>query len=122
MSQTSPPGFERCPACGEFNGTTKARHLNWAPEPPEYYGDVYLPAEARAKVLELKQELAALRDPEEDITVRCLCQGTLCQKCGRNRVHRSGSNSYDERTNSVEHWPWFAGMLPCVECRDREAG
>ena len=84
------PGFHRCQNCGEYNGTTKAKHLC--------------------------QELSVL-DPEKAISVGCLCKGIPCPQCGWRLVHRPISNSYDAATNSIGHWPWFSGMIPCYECK-----
>jgi hypothetical protein len=58
---------------------------------------------------------------EELISVSCLCKGTMCRTCGKNLVHGSGTNSYDEETNTIGHWAWFAGMIPCARCRSRKA-
>ncbi len=91
-----PAGFERCAVCGEFNGATEARNLSWG-------GSANQPA------------------PTTIVTVSCLCKGVPCQRCKKNLVHRSGSNSYYEQSNSVEHSPWFAGMMPCRPCHDLEA-
>ena len=90
-----PPGFVKCPTCGEFNGETLWENLTWL-GPDE---------EAR---------------PGEIIRVRCLCNGTLCQRCKKNTVHASGSSSYEESTNRIGHWPWFSGLAPCRECREKE--
>jgi len=64
MERSVPPGFGRCEICGEFNGTTQARYLNWEPDPPESYGDVAISAEQQAVVKDLKREVAATMDPE----------------------------------------------------------
>ena len=85
-----PPGFHRCKHCGEYTGTTKAKNLCW--------------------------DLPVL-DPEEAISVRCLCEGIPCPRCGQQLVHRPTSNSYDPETNSIWHSPWFSGMIPCSECK-----
>ena len=118
MARNIPPGYSRCEACGEFNGTTQARFLNWEPDPPESYGDVEFSAEQQAFLKEAKHEIAATVDPDLEIPVRCLCQGRLCQKCGVTRLHRPGSNSYEEETNSIGHWPGIMAMLPCSRCRE----
>lgn len=91
-----PAGFERCAVCGEFNGATEARNLSWggSSSPPS---------------------------PTTIVTVSCLCKGVPCQRCKKNLVHRSGSNTYYEASNSVEHAPWFAGMMPCRPCHDLES-
>jgi len=94
LTKSIPPGFERCPVCGEFNGTTKAKYLNWEGLPPD--------------------------DLEETITVSCLCKGILCRRCKKNKIHRPISNSYEEDSNTIDHWPSFSGMIPCSECRAKE--
>ncbi len=93
-----PPGFERCPDCGEFNGTTEAKYLNWDEGHP-----------------------ALAPEPTASITVTCLCKGVPCRKCGKNLVHRSGTNEYTEATNTIGHWPWFASMIPCRQCAIMDA-
>jgi len=52
--------------------------------------------------------------------VLCLCDGPLCRRCGRNRIHRPISNYYDEAGDSIWHVPYFAGLAPCRECRLEE--
>jgi hypothetical protein len=84
-----PPGFIRCRDCGEFNGSTEVRHLN-----------------------ERGHE-----DPEKRVWVLCVCEGSLCLRCGERKVHRSISNSYHDEDGTVGHWAWFAGMAPCAECK-----
>lgn len=65
-------------------------------------------------------------DPEEDdesdgmVAVQCLCHGILCRRCKRNRILEPGSNVYDPESNSFEHIPYFAAMMPCSECRAKE--
>lgn len=89
-----PAGFTRCATCGEFTGTTSARNLCW-------------------------NDGGALDHPAE-IRVRCLCEGIPCERCKINKIHRPVSNSYDPKTNSIEHWPYFSGMIPCGECKERK--
>ena len=93
LEREVPPGFHRCQHCGECTGITKAKYLCW--------------------------ELPVL-DPEEAISVRCLCEGIPCPRCGQRLVNRPISNTYYVATNSIEHWPWFSGMIPCYECKARE--
>jgi len=50
----TPPGFEKCPECGEYRGITRAKHLNWSPGPME-------------------------PDPEQEISVTCSLRGYLVQ-------------------------------------------
>ena len=89
-----PPGLTRCTVCGEYRGSTLARHLNWND-----------PLDA--------SEL------DEVIEVRCICEGIACRRCGK-MMHRPTSNYYDERDNAIWHVPYFRGMLPCRECRSTE--
>ena len=89
-----PEGFVKCQVCGEYNGETKKKNLNW--------GD------SAIKVL-----------GEEDISVSCLCQGIICRKCGKNKIHRPISNSYYQEDNSVWHHSYLSGMRFCDECREQ---
>lgn len=84
----TPPGFVQCPECGEHNGETLGRHL------------------------------ANEGEPDRVVRVSCRCRGTLCTRCGVHRVNRSGSNRYHPEDNTVWHYPWFAGMVPCRRCRE----
>lgn len=121
MNAFIPPGFERCPQCGEFNGTTEARHLSWElPEDP-------LEAESTDPefwdwLREQKHQIAQAIDPEKIISVTCLCHGPLCRRCGVVRIHKPGSNSYESETNSIGHWPGFSGMAPCGACQEQRGG
>ena len=83
----------KCPTCGEYNGETRWENLTW---------------------------LGPCHDgrPGDIVRVKCLCNGVLCRGCGKNKVHASGSNSYDKATNTIDHWPWFAGLAPCWECAE----
>ena len=90
-----PNGLSRCPVCGEYKGSARAGDLNWNFPP-----------------------LAP--DPESSIKVTCLCDGILCRRCKRNKIHRPISNSYSPASNSIGHWPYFSGLLPCDECREKE--
>jgi hypothetical protein len=87
-----PLGFEQCNICGEFNGITDASNLSW--------GDRFCPT--------------------GEISVSCLCHGILCRSCGKNLIHRPISNSYHPDVNEVWPFPWFAGMIPCSECRAKK--
>lgn len=51
-----PIGFSRCKVCGEFNGTTKAKDLDW-------------------------EGFTNAPDPEDEVSVSCLCQGVECRLC-----------------------------------------
>ncbi len=52
--------------------------------------------------------------------VTCLCEGILCRRCEKNRIHRPISNSYDPETNTIRHHPWFSYLKPCNACRSGE--
>ncbi len=84
-----PPGFVKCGDCGEYNGATEARYLAWKGQ--------------------------SMWSPEAAVTVRCLCRGSLCRTCKRNRIHASGSNSYHEAANKIGHWFYLADLIPCGE-------
>ena len=57
---------------------------------------------------------------KEYLTVSCLCDGILCPKCKKNKIHRPISNSYDERGNDILHHPYFTGMTDCGECGEKK--
>ena len=90
-----PPGLTRCSVCGEFRGSTLARYLDW-------------------------NEPLDASELEEVIEVSCLCEGIPCRRCGKNKIHRPISNSYDPETNTIRHHPSFSYMRPCDGCRSRE--
>ena len=90
------PGLVRCQQCGEFKGTTLGLFLNWG-------------------------EHSMHRSRESSITVTCLCHGSLCAHCKTHRIHRPGTNSYHERTNTIGYVPAFAGMRPCNSCEERDS-
>ncbi len=56
----------------------------------------------------------------ETSPITCLCDGWLCPKCGKNRLHRRGSEIMDKQGN-IWHVPWFAGSSGCKDCA-RKAG
>ena len=91
-----PEGLVKCEVCGEYKGEVKEKDLNW--------GDSYF-------------DKAEVEKSEECFSVSCLCDGILCHKCKKNKIHRPISNSYDEINNDIGHWPWFTGMMPCKECK-----
>ncbi|TAJ13521.1 hypothetical protein EPO56_03130 [Patescibacteria group bacterium] len=88
-------GLVKCEVCGEYKGKVQSKYLNWA-TPLE--GD----------------------EGEEFIDVTCICEGIPCAKCKKNKIHRPISNSYNEEDNSISHAPYFAGMMPCSECKEKE--
>jgi hypothetical protein len=92
-----PKGLVRCEVCGEYKGEVKEKDLNW--------NDLYF-------------NKAEAEKSEEYLSVSCLCDGILCHKCKKNKIHRPISNSYDEIDNDIGHWPWFTGMIPCKECKN----
>jgi len=92
----APTGMKQCPVCGEYRGSVYARDLDWG-------GSAFPPNE-----------------PYRIITSSCLCDGIPCPRCKKNKIHRPISNSYDPRRNCIEHWPYFSGMRPCRECREKE--
>ena len=91
-----PKGLHKCEKCGEYKGTVMEKDLNW--------NDSFNKAESEKS--------------EEYLTVSCLCDGTLCRKCKKNKIHRPISNSYDAGTNKIWHHPYFSGMKSCGECRE----
>jgi hypothetical protein len=84
-----PSGYVQCDVCGEFNGRTDPKNLSW--------GDRYRPA--------------------GQISVTCLCHGIPCPRCKKTLIHRPVSNTYYPDVNEVWHWPYFAGLGGCTECR-----
>ena len=84
----TPPGFEECLECGQFNGETRGRFVSNG------------------------------GDPDRVVRVTCRCHGTPCLGCGVHLVNKSGSNCYHPEDNTVWHYPWFAGMMPCRWCRE----
>lgn len=95
---TVPNGLYKCEKCGEYKGSVKHKDLNWD-------GSVF--------------DTAEVEESQKILTVSCLCDGILCPKCQKNKIHRPVSNSYDLETNTIEHWPWFTGMAGCEECRKK---
>lgn len=53
------------------------------------------------------------------LNVTCICEGIPCCRCGVNKVHRPISNSWTER-GGLGHWPYFANMIPCPDCRAKQ--
>jgi hypothetical protein len=89
-----PDGLKKCSKCGEFRGFVLEKELI-------------------AKGLYFRTG-----DPTRSIKINCLCEGPLCSKCGKNRIHRPISNFWDEEQGCAVHVPWCVGFLPiCDECR-----
>jgi hypothetical protein len=84
-----PPGFVQCGVCGEFNGSTDAKNLS---------------SGNRCR-------------PSGRISVTCLCHGIPCPRCKTRLIHRPITNTYYPDVNEVWHWPYFAGLAGCTECR-----
>lgn len=87
-----PGSLVKCAVCGEYRGTAKMKELNWNSLLEEDRGD-------------------------DIVAFSCLCQGILCPRCKRNRIHRPISNTYSPETNSLMHYPYFSGIVGCAECR-----
>jgi hypothetical protein len=51
-----------------------------------------------------------------EATASCLCDGLVCDKCGKGHIHRPISNYYDEASSHLVHVPYFAYLRPCPEC------
>lgn len=98
LGKKIPEGLVKCEVCGEYRGRIMSKDLNWSDS---------FDKENKEK-------------SDEYLGVSCLCDGVLCRRCKTNKVHRPISNSYDEKSNSVSHWPYFAGMMPCIECKKYE--
>ena len=85
------PKLFRCEECGEWTGIANRRLLS-----------------------------SDQRTEHDSFTaVLCRCDGPLCRRCGRNRIHRPISNFFDGEDDSIWHVPYFAGLAPCGECRGR---
>lgn len=56
----------------------------------------------------------------KNLKVKCLCDGILCSRCKKNKIHRPISNSYDPKTNEIFHHPWFTGWMVCSECNNTQ--
>jgi hypothetical protein len=90
-----PPGYVRCEVCGEYNGSTAWENLAWG-------GFDYF-------------------EPGHMVSVKCICHGKLCPKCGVNRLRVPGSNSYEPETNEIGHWPGMIAMFSwCGDCRRKK--
>ncbi len=89
-----PPGFVKCEVCGQYNGKTASLNLNW--------------------------HVTDGIGPDDMTSVTCICHGIPCRGCGVNKIPRPISNTYDEETNSIGHWPYFTSMMLCHECYQKE--
>ena len=90
-----PKGLYKCEQCCEYKGKVMEKDLNW--------DGTFNKAEAEKS--------------KEYLGVSCLCDGILCHKCKKNKIHRPTSNSYYADTNTIGHHPYFSGMKSCGECR-----
>jgi hypothetical protein len=52
-----------------------------------------------------------------EATASCLCDGLVCGKCGKGRIHHPISDYYDEATGNLIHVSHFMHLRPCPECR-----
>ena len=93
-----PEGLHKCETCGEYKEKVMEKDLNW--------DGSYDKTEAEKS--------------EEYLGVSCLCDGIVCPKCKKNKIHRPISNSYDPESNTIGHSPWFTGMMGCDECRKKK--
>lgn len=59
-------------------------------------------------------------DDGEDIEISCICDGILCPQCGKNKIHRPISNSYDPASDKVVHYSSYSGIAGCKECRIKD--
>lgn len=99
-----PEGLVKCPVCGEYEGAVKAGALSWG-EPFIEDGVLYDPPNP---------------DPEKVLKITCLCDGEICRVCGKNKIPKWLSNTYDPETNTVMHWFYFSGRPPCETCWEKE--
>ncbi len=96
------------------------------PRPPD---DELLPAPEGLRPCDQCGEFygwALFLDPPEDKTrspglARCLCEGIVCRHCKTTAIHRPVSNYYDEESDTLWHVPWHRYLMPCADCRRREA-
>jgi len=84
-----PEGLYKCEKCDEYKGKVKVDPNN----------------------------MLSVDELGKALTVSCLCGGVLCPQCKKNKIHRPISNSYDEKSNTIVHWPYFTGMAGCEKCR-----
>lgn len=84
-----PPGLSRCPVCNEYRGT-----------------------------IDLDDESPHSRRKGDFLTVQCICDGIICPRCKKNRIHRPISNVWSER-GGFGHIPYLAAMGPCRECHTK---
>ena len=91
MTHKIPEGLTKCKVCGWYDGETTRGQFNNG------------------------------GSSTEKITISCLCKGLVCKKCGQTKIPRPCSNSYDEKSNTFGHWPYFIGMMTtCPDCRRLE--
>jgi len=106
-----PEGIVQCATCGEYRGRCRKGDLKHGYSAEDLAG---IPARY-AKVIAEGADL--MRPPDEAmIEVSCLCDGIVCPKCKKGRMHRPISNYYDARHNDVWHFPWFYFYRGCDEC------
>lgn len=116
-----PKGLYKCEVCGEYKGKVLKRDLNWGDDDVDVVESIKRVTGRDQN--DLEKDLSAIRDAqrqsEEITTVSCLCDGILCPRCKKNKIHRPISNSYDPESNTIGHWPYFTGMMGCEKCRKK---
>jgi hypothetical protein len=95
--QGIPEGLYKCERCGEYKGKVMEKDLTW------------------------DNSFNKTEKSEEYLTVSCLCDGILCNKCKKNKIHRPTSNSYNEEENNVLHHPYLSGIMDCGECKEKRS-
>ena len=86
-----PKGLSRCPICNEYRGVIDPSWIN-----------------------RLEDD-----DPSLQVVVACWCDGIPCGTCGKNRIRRPTSSTWDER-GGLGHVPYFAVNIPCAECHAKK--
>lgn len=97
VSYKTPEGLYKCEECGEYEGEVKEKDLSF-------------------------HDRLGYETPDGDgfIKVSCLCDGILCHRCKKNKIHRPLSNSYDEKNNDIVHHPYLSGLTSCAECKENK--
>lgn len=60
-------------------------------------------------------------DEGEELRLLCICEGIPCRLCKRNLVRRPTSEHFGEAYGSIQHTPWFSGLIPCAECKQEQS-
>ena len=112
-----PEGLVKCSVCGMYKGRCKEKDLAPWPDPSAFLEDPKVKAITK-EYYDKEQE--RIQKEDRYISVSCICDGTLCSRCKKNKVPKSGSNIYYPENNTFSHVPWFGGIMPCSECRNKE--